>query len=65
MTLKGVSTVQCNKMYKRFNLTFKLNQFCAGGEEGFDSCQGNNFDLICILFSSADDISFQEIADHR
>lgn len=52
-------------MYKRFNLTFKLNQFCAGGEEGFDSCQGNNFDLICILFSSADDISFQEIADHR
>lgn len=41
--LKGVSSEQCNKMYRRFNISINMGQMCAGGEEGFDSCRGTEF----------------------
>ncbi|XP_031619775.1 serine protease easter-like [Contarinia nasturtii] len=42
VTLKGISNEKCDKMYKRFNVSMKDGQFCAGGEEGFDSCRGDS-----------------------
>lgn len=42
VSLNGVSATECNRIYSTLALNIDSKQVCAGGVQGYDSCNGDS-----------------------